>query len=66
LVILNAVIHDWLRGRTRHHASRQQRQVIAVGGKKARAAKNGGGTRVFLFVALDRCTGTVIGQEYIG
>ncbi|GAC1458418.1 MAG: ISAs1 family transposase [Pseudarthrobacter sp.] len=46
--------------------ARGTRPVIAVDGKEARGAKNGGGTRVFLMAAMDHRTGTVIGQESIG
>ncbi|MCW2131918.1 ISAs1 family transposase [Arthrobacter sp. VKM Ac-2550] len=62
---LDTAVNAWTRARARALA-RGRRPAIAVDGKEARGAKNGGGTRVFLMAALDHTTGTVIGQESIG
>jgi predicted transposase YbfD/YdcC len=65
-VVLDAVINEWVRQQTRQRTPDRSRTVIAIDGKEVRGAKNGGGTRVFLFAALDHATGAVIGQESIG
>ncbi|MDQ6755086.1 MAG: ISAs1 family transposase [Actinomycetota bacterium] len=62
-VALDDAVCAWVRDQT---GGRGTRPVVAVDGKEARGAKNGGGTRVFLMAALDHATGTVIGQESIG
>lgn len=63
-IVLDRVVNAWIRAQTVTATGR--RRVIAVDGKEARGAKNGGGNRVFLMAALDHTTGTVIGQEGIG
>jgi predicted transposase YbfD/YdcC len=60
---LDTAVTAWTRARVQDHGARP---AIAVDGKEARGAKNGGGTRVFLMAALDHRSGTVIGQESIG
>ena len=60
---LDTAVNAWTRARVQ---DRGARPVIAVDGKEARGAKNGGGARVFLMAALDHHSGTVIGQESIG
>lgn len=57
-VALDDAVCAWVRDQT---GERDTVPVVAVDGKEARGAKNGGGTRVFLMGALDRATGTVIG-----
>ena len=64
-VVLDDILSEWIRDRVREQAP-GGRRVIAIDGKEARGAKNGGGKRVFLMAALDHTTGTVIGQESIG
>ena len=64
-VALDNAVNDWVRALTREQA-RGGNLVIAIDGKEARGAKNGGARRVFLMAALDHATGTVIGQESIG
>jgi len=64
-VVLDDIVSEWIRDRAREQSPRGRR-VIAIDGKEARGAKNGGGKRVFLMAALDHTTGTVIGQESIG
>ena len=61
--VLDTAVNGWIRARTGQDGTRP---VIAVDGKEARGAKNGGGTRVFLMAAFDHPTGTVVGQESIG
>jgi predicted transposase YbfD/YdcC len=61
--LLDAAVNSWMRQQISPGAGRR---VVAIDGKEARGAKNGGGTRVFLMAALDHATGTVIGQESIG
>lgn len=61
--ILDTAVNGWIRTRAGQDGIRS---VIAVDGKEARGAKNGGGKRVFLMAAFDHATGTVIGQESIG
>lgn len=56
---LDAALTGWARSRCRLRA-------VAVDGKEARGAKNGGGRRVFLMAALDHDTGCVVGQEEVG
>lgn len=66
-VALDDAVSAWVRDQTRDQTRERDRvPVVAVDGKEARGAKNGGGTRVFLMGALDHATGTVIGQESIG
>ncbi|MET3721799.1 MULTISPECIES: ISAs1 family transposase [unclassified Arthrobacter] len=41
-------------------------RAIAIDGKEARGAKNGGGDRVHLMAAIDQRTGAVLGQVDVG
>lgn len=62
-VALDDAVNTWVRVQARE---RGRCPVIAVDGKAARGAKNGGATRVFPMAALDHATGSVTGQESIG
>ena len=64
-VALDNAVNDWVRERAWQQDEGGSR-VVAIDGKEARGAKNGGRKRVFLMAALDHATGTVIGQESIG
>lgn len=64
-VVLDDAVNGWVRARASERATGGTR-VIAIDGKEARGAKNGGAKRVFLMAALDHATGTVVGQESIG
>ena len=64
-VVLDDAVNGWVRARACERALEATR-VIAIDGKEARGAKNGGASRVFLMAAFDHATGTVVGQESIG
>lgn len=61
-VALDKILHAWVR--TRRPAGIPL--VLAVDGKEARGAKNGGQPRVFLMAAMEHASGLVVGQESIG
>ncbi|MHA7155904.1 ISAs1 family transposase [Arthrobacter sp. TMN-50] len=58
---LDKILHTWVR--TRRPAGTPL--VLAVDGKEARGAKNGGQPRVFLMAAMEHASGLVVGQESI-
>lgn len=59
---LDRTLHAWVR--TRRPAGTPL--VLAVDGKEARGAKNGGRPRVFLMAAMEHGSALVVGQESIG
>lgn len=61
-VALDEILHTWVRA----HRPVSTPLVLAVDGKEARGAKNGGQPRVFLMAAMEHDSALVLGQESIG